>query len=74
MCLLKYSFVTVLQGEHTHRIRLYQIDTPGDNFSGDGIDNGAGNSTFRVIKFARMRGLEVRRIYTYVGGGVYCCA
>jgi len=54
------------------RIRLYQIDTPGDNFSRDEIDNGAGNSTFRVIKFARMRGLEVRRIYTYVG--VYCCA
>ena len=72
MCVLKYSFVTVLQGEHMWRIRLYQIDTPGDNFSSDEIDNGAGNSTFRVIKFARMRGLEVRRIYTYVG--IYCCA
>lgn len=56
------------------RIRLYQIDTPGDNFNRDEIDNGAGNSTFEVIKFARMPGLEVRRIYTYVGGGVHCCA
>ena len=64
--------MTVLQGEHMRRIRLYQIDTPVDNFSRDEIDNGAENSTFRVIKFARMRGLEVRRIYTYVG--VYCCA
>ena len=73
MCFLKYSFVTVLQGQHMRRIRLYRIDTAGDNFSRDEIDNGAGNSTYRVIKFARMRGLELRRIYTYVGG-VYCCA
>jgi hypothetical protein len=49
------------------RIRLYKIDTPGDNFNRDEIDNVAGNSTFRAIECATKRGLEVRRICTYVG-------
>jgi len=48
------------------RIRLDPIHTSGDNFSHDEIDTGAGNSTFRVIKPARMRGLEVRRVHTHV--------
>lgn len=37
------------------RIRFDQIDTPGDNCSRDEIDIGASNSTFGVIKSARMR-------------------
>lgn len=58
----------ILQGACMLRIRLDQIDTPGDNFNCDEIDIGAGNSTFGVIKSARMRGLEVRRVCIHMWG------
>lgn len=66
--------MSIPQGEHTRKIRLHQIDTPGDNSSLHEIDIGAGNSTFEVIKSARMRGLEVRRVATGICGGIQWCA